>query len=1313
MRAHLLVLALLVSTSPIPLSASPTWVGLEREAHESRTPWSIQLQRLDGDLVRVEMTLDGFHRVPIDPDGSRFEEIRLPGAGTTRNPGLPALPVLRQRLLGATDGTPQILGIEADTVRIGDVIPAPHTPRPKRCAGEWSERTTCDAAWYTSGEAFPETWAEVSRGGLLRSIPVVELTLSPFRYHPVTRELEVAHRLVITLSLAPLDGANLPPRAFSRPFAEEVKRAFLDPLPALRGGPSGAAERLLVLAHDDLAPALDEYITWKRNTGLDVDLVLLSSVGSTWNDVAQFLSDEYFDAAVAPTYVLLVGDGEGPTTVPYVPSPFGCASDFLYTTVDGGDLYSDFLIGRFSVDTLSQAALQAEKVIWYERDLLPQAGSWVPRSICISSSEGAGASNDDIRSDIICGMQDAAGYDTAKLYNSMGNDTAVNVSSAINEGLGWVTYLGHGSGTSWATTTPPYSNSHISQLQNQDMLPVIMDVSCSNGGFDSAGGDCFAEAWLKTGEPGDLRAAIGSYSSSTPAAWDEPAEMAIGFAKAILEEDISRYGEACLFARGYMMDALPGYGSIDEVCHQYVIFGDPSLQIRSEAPWTPEVQLPDVIPVGLPSMEVTVSRDGLPVEGASVVVQKGDEFYAAALTGADGVAAPAITPVTPGIVNVWVTAPNATAWEGTVQVTATGCGVLLADVGEAGCDAVLVLTLFDQDLNQSAEQAETVQILAVAAGAPVTIDLTEDGPDTGKFVGDLALSATPHQGKLVVSDGDTVTVSYTDADCDGAPVVTSVEVQVDCQAPGISDVVIDEITAGSARVQFVTDEPAAGLFRYGEETPPSIDIPSAAGATTHQMVLGLLETATTYYVEIQAQDAAGNTAVDNADGAYHVFETADCTPQCTGKQCGDNGCGGICGTCCSDQSCLSGQCVGGLGCEGTDKAGCDGCLCEECVCGMDAYCCNGQWDDICATECLEQCGGCATEGDCTGKECGSDGCDSGTICGDCLGDEECVLGLCGSPCIPDCDGKECGWDGCGPETSCGDCPDGATCDEGHCVDPCLGIGFEGCCDETTLRYCDGELIMEVDCAGQGLVCGWMDNVGWYDCTSQALEDPSGDHPLWCDSACKPDCDGKECGTDGCGSGTTCGECGAGETCSDDGDCKAPCPGLPSGGCCDGDVLFYCDLMDGAEAQADCADEGQRCGWDPNVNIYNCVAKQAGDPSGEHPLWCPGTCDPDCEGRECGDDGCGGVCGSCVPGFVCDGEFTCSLDTPDDDVVAVDSGGGGVGGGGSGSSGGCSTTGGGNRAAPLSLLLLALVMLALLRMQIRPRRRPHQIRCTLR
>jgi hypothetical protein len=47
--------------------------------------------------------------------------------------------------------------------------------------------------------------------------------------------------------------------------------------------------------------------------------------------------------------------------------------------------------------------------------------------------------------------------------------------------------------------------------------------------------------------------------------------------------------------------------------------------------------------------------------------------------------------------------------------------------------------------------------------------------------------------------------------------------------------------------------------------------------------------------------------------SYCYYDTsgcyAACTPNCTGKQCGSNGCGGVCGTCSGNDTCQSGSCA--------------------------------------------------------------------------------------------------------------------------------------------------------------------------------------------------------------------------------------------------------------------------------------------------------------------------------------------------------------------------------------------------------------------
>jgi hypothetical protein len=92
--------------------------------------------------------------------------------------------------------------------------------------------------------------------------------------------------------------------------------------------------------------------------------------------------------------------------------------------------------------------------------------------------------------------------------------------------------------------------------------------------------------------------------------------------------------------------------------------------------------------------------------------------------------------------------------------------------------------------------------------------------------------------------------------------------------------------------------------------------------------------------------------------------TSSCTPSCSGKTCGDDGCGGSCGTCSTGQTCSSaGTCTGGTtnSCAhdkctaGTKLAsGCNSCVTK--VCAKDSYCCGTKWDAQCVREVGTYCG---------------------------------------------------------------------------------------------------------------------------------------------------------------------------------------------------------------------------------------------------------------------------------------------------------------------------------------------------------------------
>lgn len=256
----------------------------------------------------------------------------------------------------------------------------------------------------------------------------------------------------------------------------------------------------------------------------------------------------------------------------------------------------------------------------------------------------------------------------------------------------------------------------------------------------------------------------------------------------------------------------------------------------------------------------------------------------------------------------------------------------------------------------------------------------------------------------------------------------------------------------------------------------------------------------------------------------------DCTPNCQGKICGNDGCGGSCGLCAEAETCsVAGTCV-----------------------------------PVCVPNC-------------TTMMCGDDGC--GGSCGDCAAPTPLCApnGRC-VDCLPDCTGRICGDDGCGG--SCG------TCDQ-------MGIGFT--CDNAGQCQC-------TDTCGArecGVVCEEVCGVG-FDCgVNMICNEETG----MCE-ACTPDCNGRVCGPDGCNG--TCGDCNAGERCLEAGTCE--------------------DCQCGT---AECDNDDGCCGFCPANAMVNLTCTMDGLCS------CDMACTPDCTGKNCGPDGCGGTCGAeCGAGQVC-------------------------------------------------------------------------------
>lgn len=445
--------------------------------------------------------------------------------------------------------------------------------------------------------------------------------------------------------------------------------------------------------------------------------------------------------------------------------------------------------------------------------------------------------------------------------------------------------------------------------------------------------------------------------------------------------------------------------------------------------------------------------------------------------------------------------------------------------------------------------------------------------------------------------------------------------------------------------------------------------------------------------EVGPPDATAETLEETSPDSAADAQTSDaqttdavCLPSCaTANACGDNGCGGTCGLCAVGAYCGAGVCVLGTACipNCVDKAcGDDGCggSCGTCATGKP-FCSGGK----CMAECIPNC---------VNKACGPDAC--GGSCGTCGPSGVCAAN---AACVPNtwtCDPVKFG--------AVDQCDCGCGVDDPDCAVPTLAT--LGCADD---QKCVGHSCVALVPAQWTCDKASYGNGGPCDCGCGAVDPDcaSGAPAVGCSGgqvcvagacgACVPDCAGKVCGNDGCGG--SCGNCpdpvqigdsplaciagqcvvgcspspivcatakcgddgcgGSCGTCVDGAFCEAgqckPLPGKSCSGYCKGKAPGGCSCEGGCQQAGDCcADFVSACTCTPDCDGKTCGMDGCGGYCGECPGGsaapycgvggvCSATCAPQCDGKVCGSDGCGGVCGACTGGATCNGFGLCVPD----------------------------------------------------------------------
>jgi hypothetical protein len=165
-------------------------------------------------------------------------------------------------------------------------------------------------------------------------------------------------------------------------------------------------------------------------------------------------------------------------------------------------------------------------------------------------------------------------------------------------------------------------------------------------------------------------------------------------------------------------------------------------------------------------------------------------------------------------------------------------------------------------------QAEVM--FSTSSGANSVVTTLKETTHPGLFRGFLTLVATnAAANQLAVRNGDTITARYFDAS-NSSNVVASAT--IDTVPPVISQV--SAVTGfGDATVSWTTSKPADALVQYGESILLGRTAYSGELVTNHTVTVSGLLANRNYYYQVVSRDDAGNTTVDDNQGAFYTLTT--------------------------------------------------------------------------------------------------------------------------------------------------------------------------------------------------------------------------------------------------------------------------------------------------------------------------------------------------------------------------------------------------------------------------------------------------------
>ena len=523
--------------------------------------FSLSQKTRDG--IHINYELGQFNLSQVNFRGEEMSEIEISGIVLPNTAGSPNLPT-ESRMLAIPTGakaTLNVVNYDMEIIKNVNIAPA---LRVQAEAEEPEMEYNKDMAVYTKDAFYPENPFIVA-SSYIRGVDAVTVSITPFQYNPVTKELAVYSNVELALSYEGGKGEFGEDRLRS-PYWDPILAAELmnyDQLPVIdyearmqewvKGNREGYEYLIITPNNDDWAPYAQQLKEFRTKQGILTEVFRLDQIpATTTTQLKTWFHNAYATWDIPPVAVLLLGDhntnmAQGiPAETTSHPYNGSCITDNFYADAAGSDNLPDMVFSRLVAQNASELPIFVGKQIDYETspNMSPafyqspvtalgwQTERWF--QICSEVFGGYMRNHGYTPIRINCpynnstpGSSWSSNQNTSMVTSYFGptglgyipanpqelggftGGTPDQVVTAVNNGIFWLQHRDHGYNEGWGE--PSVNNGHIDQMNNVGMLPFVMSINCQTGMFNytGSGGNCFAEKWMRRTYNGQNAGAVG------------------------------------------------------------------------------------------------------------------------------------------------------------------------------------------------------------------------------------------------------------------------------------------------------------------------------------------------------------------------------------------------------------------------------------------------------------------------------------------------------------------------------------------------------------------------------------------------------------------------------------------------------------------------------------------------------------------------------------------------------------------------------------------------------------------------------------